>query len=274
MIEPGHNHLSIQRQCHLVGLHRSSYYYQPQETDPLNLSLMRLIDELYTRYPFFGIRRITATLQRLGHQVNHKRVARLMRQMGIEAIYPKPRLSDPSHHHTKYPYLLCGLAISKPNHVWCADITYIRLQRGFVYLVAVMDWFSRYVLSWELSNSLNADFCVCALEKALVNTKPEIFNTDQGCQFTSDPFVKRLKKSAIKISMDGRGRFTDNIFIERLWRSLKYEEVYLHDYETVRACRSGISNYLSFYNNERPHQSLGYRSPSECYFESQEKGRC
>jgi len=226
---------------------------------------MRLIDEQYTRTPFYGSRRLRAVLMRNGHQINRKRVQRLMRLMGLEAIYPKPHLSHRHKDHEIYPYLLRNLPIVRNNQVWGTDITYIRLQKGWLYLVAMMDWFSRYVLSWELSTSLEADFCLRALETALTSRRPEIFNSDQGSQFTSGEFIKKLKQHDICISMDGRGRALDNIFTERLWRSLKYEEVYLKDYESVSAARQGISAYLTFYNQERPHQSLGYQTPAEVY---------
>jgi putative transposase len=226
---------------------------------------MRLIDEQYTRHPFYGIPRMTIWLREEGHKINHKRVERLMGKMGIHAIYPKPRLSKSSEKHRKYPYLLRGLNISRPNQVWCADITYIRLLTGFVYLVAIMDWFSRYVLSWEISNTLDNHFCKAALEQALCQGKPEILNTDQGVQFTSQDFTSYLESHDIKISMDGRGRTFDNIFIERLWRTVKYEEIYLNDYQGVYDAITGIGAYFNFYNYERLHQSLGYKTPVSVY---------
>ena len=222
---------------------------------------MKLIDEQYTRTPFYGRRRMTAWLRSQGHRVNVKRVSRLMLLMGLEAIYPKPRLSRCNPEHRIYPYLLRGLLINKPNHVWCADITYIRLRRGFVYLMSVMDWFSRYVLSWSVSITMDAHFCLEALEDALGRGRPDIFNTDQGSQFTSNDFTRRLQRADIRISMDGRGRVFDNIFVERLWRSVKYEEVYLKDYQSVKEAVAGLRRYFQFYNKERPHQSLGYLSP-------------
>lgn len=266
MIDQGNPKIPINRQCELLGLARSSYYYQPSSSSELNLFLMRLIDEQYTRTPFYGVPRMTKWLRKQGYQVNRKRVARLMRMMGLEAVYPKPRLSHGSKEHKIYSYLLRGLIIDRPDYVWCADITYIRLARGFLYLVAVMDWFSRYVLAWELSITLERDFCIRALEKSLMISKPEIFNTDQGSQFTSDGFIDCLVQQGILISMDGRGRVFDNIFIERLWRTVKYEEVYLKDYQTVREAYTSLERYFQFYNTERFHSSLGDRTPQEIYF--------
>ena len=227
---------------------------------------MRLIDEQYLRTPFYGVERMAATLSKPDAPVNPKRVRRLMRLMGLEAIYPKPRLSQANPQHKVYPYLLKGMCINRPDQVWSTDITYIRMARGFIYLVAVMDWFSRYVLSWSVSISLDVAFCCEALELALKRTKPEIFNTDQGSQFTSLDFTGILKRAGIEISMDGRGRVFDNIFIERLWRSVKYEEVFLKDYQSVRDAIAGLRAYFSFYNDERPHQALDYRTPQQVYF--------
>ena len=266
MIEADHPKLSIVRQCELLGISRSGYYYEPAMENPLNLVLMRLIDEQYTRFPFYGSPRMTAWLRREGYPVNHKRIERLMNKMGIQGVCPKKNLSKGCDEHRKYPYLLGGLMIDHPNQVWSSDITYIRLLKGFVYLVAVMDWHSRFVLSWEISNTLDAHFCMEALERALLKGRPEIFNTDQGVQFTSSSFTSRLMGEKIRISMDGRGRAFDNIFIERLWRSVKYEEVYLKDYETVMDAVTGIGSYLDLYNHERLHQSLGYHTPAEIYF--------
>ena len=229
---------------------------------------MRLIDEEYTQHPFYGVERMTAVLKRQGHTVNPKRIRRLMRLMGLEAIYPKPNLSKSLQEHKVYPYLLRNLAIDRADQVWSTDITYIRLAHGFVYLVAVMDWFSRYVLSHEFSTTLDKDFCIKALQNALDMSTPEIFNTDQGSQFTSEAFTGILKDSGIKISMDGRGRAADNIFVERLWRSVKYECVYLHNFETVQDAVLWIGRYFEFYNCERPHEALGYRTPLEVYFEN------
>jgi putative transposase len=253
--------LSVIRRCDLVGLPRSSYYYTAAEETALNLELMRLLDEEYTRHPFYGSRRMVEWLRTQNHEVNRKRVRRLMRTMGIEAIYPKPRLSVADKEHEKYPYLLSGLAITRPNQVWSADITYVRMRRGFIYLVAIIDWYSRYVLAWETSNTLDTTFCLAALEAAMQQGQPDIFNTDQGCQFTSKNFTGALKSRKVQISMDGRGRALDNVFIERLWRSVKYEEVYLKDYVEVVDAVTGIDAYLGFYNHERPHQSLGYKTP-------------
>ena len=264
-MEPEQARLSLRRQCELLGINRASLYYQAVGERAENLRLMRRIDEQYTRCPFYGSRRLTAWLQGQGFEVNRKRVARLMRVMGLEAVYPKPRLSQPGEGHKIYPYRLQQVEIERVNQVWSTDITYIRLAQGFVYLVAVMDWFSRYVLSWALSLTLEVDFCLEALRGALRRGRPEIFNSDQGSQFTSERFTGELEARGIAISMDGRGRCLDNIFIERLWRSLKYEEVYLRDYRAVSEAREGIGRYLQFYNHQRLHQSLGYRTPAGLY---------
>lgn len=258
--------ISIYRQCELMGLSRSGYYYQPQGESPLNLNLMNLIDEQYTKMPFYGVEKMTAWLIRGGFIVNSKRVRRLMRLMGIEAIYPKRNLSIASAEHKKYPYLLRDVLVERPDQVWSTDITYIRMQEGFLYLVAIIDWYSRYVLAWKLSNTLDTEFCLDALEGALAISQPEIFNSDQGSQFTSKEFTERLLRSGIRISMDGRGRVFDNIFIERLWRSVKYEEVYVHSYESVRDAYDKLSRYFQLYNRERLHESLGYLTPHEVYF--------
>jgi putative transposase len=226
---------------------------------------MRRLDEQYTATPFYGIRRMTAWLRSQGYGVNHKRVSRLLRQMGIAAIYPGPKLSQPGEGHRVYPYLLRGVRIERPNQVWSTDITYIRLHQGFVYLAAVMDWFSRYVLAWSLSITLEVGFCLETLEEALQFGRPEIFNSDQGSQFTSTDYTGRLEQEEIRISQDGRGRALDNVFVERLWRSVKYEEVYLKDYTTVPEARQGLGSYFAFYNGERLHQALGYRTPAEVY---------
>lgn len=235
--------------------------------DQGTLDLMRLLDEQYTRTPFYGVLRMVAWLQREGIPANPKRIRRLMRLMGLEAIYPKPRLSDPHPDHVIYPYLLRGLTVDRPDQVWCADITYIRLKQGFVYLVAVMDWHSRYVLSWSLSPSLEEEFCLDALERALTKSSdiPEIVNTDQGSQFTGKAWIKIVLGQGSQVSMDGRGRALDNVFIERLWRSLKYEKIYLNEYENIPGVRAGIKEYLTYYNTIRPHQSLNYRTPWEVY---------
>lgn len=264
-MDPCHSEIPIVRQCELLGLCRSSYYYEPAAEKPLNLLLMRLIDEQYTKTPFYGVPRMTHVLRGMGHPIGHKRIEHLMQVMGIQAIYPKKNLSKPDAGHQKFPYLLKGLDINRPDQVWATDITYIPMRSGFMYLVAVMDWYSRYVLSWRLSNSLDTAFCIEALEEALVKRRPEIFNSDQGSQFTSDEFVGVLRGHEIRISMDGRGRAMDNIMIERLWRSLKYEEVYLKDYQAARDALNGLTWYFRFYNNERPHQSFGYRTPASLY---------
>jgi putative transposase len=267
MIEREGCQLSVRTQCRLLGVNRSTVYYRQQGVKQSDLDIMRLLDEQYTRTPQYGVERMTAQFKRKGIAIGHNRVRRLMRLMGLEAIYPKPRLSRPGgHEHRKYPYLLRGLTIERANHVWAADITYIRLWQGFVYLVAIMDWYSRYVLSWSLSVTLDAYFCVEALHQALGIARPEIFNTDQGPQFTGDEFIGVLKEAGIAISMDGRGRVFDNIFVERLWRSVKYEEVYPKDYQTVDEARQNLTGYFHFYNCERLHQSLGYKTPAEVYF--------
>jgi putative transposase len=265
LVEPGHPGISLRRQCALLGVARWSLYYQPVGDSAEDVELMRLLDEPYTVAPFYGIRRMTAWLHSRGYTVNHKRVRRLLRTMGLETIYPKPRLSQPADGHTIYPYLLRGVTVDRVNQVWSADITYIRLQSGVVYLVAVIDWFSRYVLSWAVSITMDVPFCVDALDQALDRGRPEIFNTDQGAQFTSHVFTAQLQKGGVRISMDGRGRALDNVFVERLWRSVKYEEVYLRDYQTVWDARHGLARYFAFYNAERLHQALGYRTPAAVY---------
>jgi len=255
--------LSLSRQCQLLGLNRAALYYQAAQVDAYELELMALLDRQYLRTPFYGSRRMTAWLQSQGQGVNRKRVQRLMQRMGLAAIYQRPRTSRPAPAHRIYPYLLRGLRIERVHQVWAADITYIPMARGFLYLVAVMDWVSRYVLAWRLSNLLDASFCIEALEEALRQGRPEIFNTDQGSQFTDDGFTGVLRGHGVAISMDGRGRFADNIFVERLWRSLKYEEVYLKAYENVAQARHGIAAYFEFYNHHRLHQALGYRAPRQ-----------
>ena len=266
-IEYDNPKLSIVRQCELLGLGRGSLYYRSDRDDSYNERLMRLIDEQYTKMPFYGVPRMTEFLRREGHWVNPKRVRRLMRDMGLEAIYPRSKrnLSLLNKAHTKYPYLLKGLEIVRPDQVWATDITYIRMYRGWLYLVAIMDWFSRYVIAWELSLTLEADFCVRALARALATGCPEIFNSDQGVQFTSEDFTRLLKDAGVLISMDGKGRVFDNIMVERLWRSVKYEEVYLKDYQTPAEAKLGLGRYFKLYNNERLHQSLDYRTPAEVY---------
>ena len=265
MIEP-RPELSIRRQCELLKLSRSGFYYEPEPTDPEELALMRRIDELHLQHPFYGSRKIAQALKTEGHEINRKRVQRLMRLMDIAAIAPKPNTSKPAPEHPRFPYLLRGLAISRPNQVWAADVTYIPLARGFAYLVAIIDWYSRRVLSWRLSKTLESDFCVHALREALRRFgEPEIFNTDQGSQFTSEAFTSELLERGIKISMDGKGRCIDNIFVERLWRSLKYEEVYLHAYDDIAQARTGIDAYMRFFNDERFHAALGYQTPAAFY---------
>ncbi len=265
LVEPGHAEISVRRQCELLGVNRSGLYYQPLGESAENLKLMRLIDEEYTRRPFYGSRKMLRWLHEQGHWVGRHRVRRLMGLLGLEAVYPKPKLSQPGEGHKIYPYLLNDVAITRVNQVWSTDITYIRMAEGFLYLVAVMDWFSRFVLSWALSLTLEVDFCMEALERALRWGRPEIFNSDQGSQFTSEKFTGVLAQRGVAISMDGRGRCLDNIFIERLWRSLKYEEVYLRDYTRVPEARSGISNWFRFYNHQRFHQSLDYRTPAAVF---------
>ncbi len=266
-IEPDNRQISIYRQCELLSLNRSSLYYTPCRDTQYNEQLMKLIDAQYIETPFYGIDKMTEWLGRQGHYVNHKRVRRLMRQMGLEAVYPhrKQGLSVPDKQHKIYPYLLKDVQIICPDQVWSADITYVRMYRGWLYLVAVMDWFSRYVLSWEVSITLESEFCVSALKQALSLGRPQVFNTDQGSQFTSDGFTDTLKAADIQISMDGKGRVFDNIFVERLWRTVKVEEVYLRDYQTVTEASYSLGRYFEFYNNKRLHQALGYRTPAEVY---------
>ena len=258
MVDSGHTQLSIVRQCALLKIARSSLYYEKAGESSFNLALMQEIDRAFTEWPFFGVRQMRRYLVSLGYGVGDKRVRRLMRLMGLMAVYQQPKTSMPHAEDKRYPYLLRGLSIERSNQVWCADITYIPMRKGFLYLVAVMDWHSRKVLSWRLSNTLEADFCVSALEEALAKYGvPDIFNTDQGSQFTSFAFTSVLRSHGVRISMDGRGRWLDNVFIERLWRSLKYENVYLHAYETGSEARAGIGTWVSFYNQTRPHSSLG-----------------
>ena len=262
MLDRAHPKLSVRRQCALLGLARSGVYRPKPADNDADLVLMRRIDELFTKWPFYGSRRMTVTLRVEGWTVNRKRVQRLMRTMGLAALGPKPNTSKPAPGHKIYPYLLRDLTIDRANQVWAADITYIPIGRGFLYLVAIIDWASRAVLSWRLSNTMDASFCISALEEALARFgKPEIFNTDQGSQFTSAAFTGRLEAAGIRVSMDGRGRWMDNVFIERLWRSLKHEEVYLKHYADAGEARTGIAGWMAFYNAERPHQALGYRTP-------------
>jgi putative transposase len=249
-----------------LGLNRSTWYYQPAGASADNLHLMRLLDEQYLKTPFFGVIKMTAWLRGQGYAVNPKRVRRLLRKMGLEAIYPKPRTTQPGEGHTIYPYRLRHVAITHVDQVWSADITYVPMRQGFMYLVAVIDWFSRYVLDWQLSNTLDGYFCLAALQQALQKGRPDIFNTDQGVQFTAHDFTACLERAEIQISMDGRGRALDNIFIERLWRTVKYEDIYLKEYATVPELDAGLADYFRFYNHERPHQSLAYRTPAEIHF--------
>lgn len=270
LIEPYRVDISIARQCELLGLPKSTFYYTPAQESPGNLLLMRVIDEIYTSHPYYGKRRITRTANtKYNHLLNApvgvKRVARLLGIMGLEALYSKPKLSNPGKNSDIFPYLLRGVKVVEPNQVWATDITYIRMNSGFLYLVVVMDWFSRYVISWELSNSQDTEFCIRALEKALGTGKPEIFNSDQGSQFTSKAFTGRLKDHDVRISMNGKGRCHDNIFVERLWGSVKREEVYLNDYMTGVDAYKGLKGFFEFYNHDRPHQSFNYKTPSEVY---------
>ena len=260
-----HPLLSVVRQCKLLDVNRSSLYYQPVEVSEEELTLMKLIDRQYLATPFYGARKIAAWLKSQGYTVNRKRVRRLMQVMGLKAIYRRPRTSKPAPGNKIYPYLLSSMEITRPNQVWAADITYIPMARGFLYLVAIIDWYSRYVLSWRLSNTMDAGFCAEALEEALRKGRPDIFNTDQGAQFTGEAFTGLLQQHGVRISMDGKGRYSDNLFIERLWRTVKYEEVYLKAYQDGRDAKAGISNYVRFYNTERPHQALGYRTPAEVF---------
>jgi putative transposase len=267
LVDWRHARLSVRQQCALLGLSRSSLYYEAVPASSAELKLMRRIDEQYLRTPFYGSRRMAVWLQRQSVAINRKRVQRLMRLMGLEAIYPKPRTTWPGDCTQRYPYLLRNLEISRPNQVWSADITYVPLQRGFLYLVAVLDWYSRLVLSWRLSNSLDEEFCVEALAEALEQGRPEIFNTDQGAQFTSRRFVGCVESAGVQVSWDGRGRALDNVFVERLWRTVKYEEIYLKAYADGAEGRESLARYWKFYNHERPHQSLQYQTPWEVHRE-------
>jgi putative transposase len=265
MVDRRHRFLSTVKQCALLGISRSSVYYRSRGHSQEDLELMKLMDRQYLATPFYGSRRMTVWLGRQGCQVNRKRVQRLMRTMGLTAIYRRPRTSKPAPGHKVYPYLLRGKQITRPNQVWATDVTYIPMAKGFLYLVAIMDWHSRYVLAWRLSNTLDAEFCVEALKEALDKGKPDIFNTDQGSQFTSEGFTGLWERHGVRVSMDGKGRYTDNIFVERLWRTVKYEEVYLKAYSSGRDAKAGISDYFRFYNAQRPHQSLGNRTPGEVF---------
>jgi putative transposase len=266
LVQPDHATLSMRRQCELLSLTRSMLYYRPVEGSAEDRALMKAIDRLFTKWPFFGSRKILLELRAAGHDINRKRVQRLMRVMGLQALVPGPHTSTPHPDHPIYPYLLGNVDVVRPNQAWAADITYIPLEHGWGYLVAIIDWHSRAVLSWRLSNTMTVDFCVEALEEALRHHgPPELFNTDQGAQFTSPDFTGVLKREGITISMDGKGRATDNIFIERVWRSLKYEDVYLHDYATLAEAHAGIARWIRFYNVRRPHQSLDNRTPMAVY---------
>ncbi len=262
-IELNHPRLSVRRQCELLGLNRSSVYYEPVGVSAENVALMRRIDEQYLKTPCFGRRRMGRTLG-----IDDDRAGRLMRRMGLEAIYPKPRLSHNPQKHRIYPYLLRNVAVARPNHVWSSDITYVPMPHGWMYLTVVMDWFSRCVLSWRLSNTLDGQFCLDALDEALCGDAPEIFNTDQGVQYTAEAFTGRLESVGVRVSMDGRGRWMDNVFVERLWRTVKYEHIYLHDHATPRALQSGLADWFLFYNEERIHSALDYRTPRAVYHEA------
>lgn len=271
MIEPNLPGLSVGKQCALLSISRSSFYYEPKGESEMNLDLMRLIDKQFLETPFYGMRQMTWHLRNEDHLVNEKRIRRLMRLMGLMPIYQKPNTSKAAKGHKIYPYLLRGLRVDRPNQVWCADITYLPMRRGFLYLVAIMDWHTRKVLAWRISNTLEADFCVAALNEAIHKFgPPEIMNTDQGSQFTSFAWTDRLRRSTIRISMDGKGRFLDNIFVERLWRSMKYECVYLHAWETGSEARAGIGNWMEFYNHKRPHSSHGGKPPAVVYWQRNE----
>ena len=265
MVDREHPALSTVRQCALLSISKSSVYYRPRGHSREGLAVMKLIDQQYLSTPFYGSRRMMVWLSRQGHQVGRKRVQRLMRTMGLTAIYRRPRTSKPTPGNKVYPYLLRGMEITKPGQVWAADITYVPMAKGFLYLVAIMDWYSRYVVAWRLSNTLDADFCVEALEDALGKGKPGVFNTDQGSQFTSENFTGLLEREGVRVSMDGKGRYSDNIFVERLWRTVKYEEVYLKAYSGGPEARAMIDDYFRFYNTQRPHQALGYQTPAEVF---------
>jgi putative transposase len=265
LVEPDHAELSVRRQCELLGLARSCYYYEPVPQSKENLALMQLIDKQYTDRPFYGSRKMTAWLVAQGQAVNRKRVQRLMRLMGLEAIYPKPKTSVAGAGHKVYPYLLRDVTIARADQVWSTDITYVGLPSGFMYLAAIIDWYSRYVIAWRVSNTLDGEFCLDMLEEALGTGKPEVFNTDQGCQFTARAWTSRLEEAGVAVSMDGKGRWADNVFVERLWRSVKYEDIYPKGYESVPRLMDGLRGYFGFYNEERQHQALGYRTPAEVY---------
>src|SRR5947199_7420714 len=273
LVEADHAQLSVRRQCELLGLSRSSRYYEPAGETAENLRLMQLIDQEYTAHPFLGSRRLTKWLSEQGEEVNRKRVQRLLRVMGLEAIYPKPRTSISHPGHKVYPYLLRDVAIERVDQVWSTDITYVGLPQGFMYLAAIIDWFSRYVLAWRLSNTLDGSFCLEMLEEALSRGRPEVFNTDQGVQFTAQVWTGRLESAGVAVSMDGKGRCLDNVFVERLWRTVKYEDIYLWRYEGVPQLRRGLGEYFPYYNEGRRHQALGYRTPAAVYRQGRAGGK-
>jgi putative transposase len=272
MVKPDYPELSIQSQCQLLGISRSSYYYQPQDISDEELRLLKLLDEQYLKTPFYGSRKMTVYLRLLGYEVNRKRVIRLMHQLGLQTIYSKKRTTIPNPDHKTYPYLLRGLDIIHSNQVWCTDITYLPMRKGHFYLVVIMDWYSRKVLSWRISNTMEVDFCLEALSEALLTyEKPEIFNSDQGSQFTANEFTKCLKEAKVKISMDGRGRCYDNIFIERLWRSIKYELIYLCEFDDGKHLKKEVKKWIEWYNTERFHQALDYQTPDTVYWQGLNK---
>jgi putative transposase len=273
LVEPDHPQLSVRRQCVLLGLSRSSLYYEPAAETAENLRLMRLLDEEYTAHPFLGSRRLTKWLIEQGEEVNRKRVQRLMRLMGLEAIYPKPKLSAARAGHRIYPYLLRNVNIQRPDQVWSTDITYVPLACGFMYLAAIIDWYSRYVIAWRLSNTLDGSFCLAMLDEALSRGRPEVFNTDQGVQFTATAWTGRLESSGVAVSMDGKGRCLDNVFVERLWRTVKYEDIYLWRYEGVPQLQQGLGRYFPYYNEQRLHQALDYRTPAVVYRHGRAEGK-
>ena len=273
LIEAGHAQLSVRRQCELLGLNRSTFYYEAAAETPENLRLMRLLDQEYTAHPFLGSRRLTQWLIGQGEAVNRKRVQRLLRRMGLEAVYPKPRLRTAQPGHRIYPYLLRNMSIERPDQVWSTDITYVPLASGFMYLAAVLDWYSRYVLAWRLSNTLDSSFCLEMLDEALSRGRPEVFNTDQGVQFTAQAWTSRLEAAGVAVSMDGKGRCLDNVFVERLWRTVKYEDIYVWRYEDVPQLRQGLGRYFPYYNEARPHQSLDYQTPAVVYRQGRAAGK-
>lgn len=269
MLEATNKKISIRRQSDLLNINRSSYYYQPNEVTQEDVCLMNEIHDIWQTYSFYGYRRITKELKERGYQINRKKVQRLMKLIGIQAIFPKPRTSIKNYTQSVYPYLLQDLSVTYPNQVWMVDITYLKLGKGFIYLVALIDVYSRFIVSWHVSNTLDADFCIEALQTGLKQRKPEIVNSDQGCQFTSEAWVNCLKEADVKISMTGRGRCLDNIYIERFWRSLKYEAIYLNEYDSVKELKRAITDYIRFYNHKRFHQSLAYKRPAEVYFKEE-----